>query len=221
MPKQTFLNLPEEKRARIIEAAAQEFAANGLENASTNRIVANSGIAKGSFYQYFEDKRDVFLYLMRVLEEEKLAFFSHRHPPSERMDTFSYFRWMIQTGMEFDSAYPHLAQAMSRVLFTEGLYYGPLFADLRQRGRAALTAMVEKAREAGELGPNVEVEMAVMVMETWSNVITNLLIEPLRQQADAMAWVRSPEVQNKIDQLFYVMEYGLRNTSAPAERTTA
>ncbi|NJN44256.1 MAG: TetR family transcriptional regulator, partial [Anaerolineae bacterium] len=43
MPKQTFLNLPEEKRTIIIDAAIDEFAQYGLENASTNRIVANSG----------------------------------------------------------------------------------------------------------------------------------------------------------------------------------
>ena len=53
MPKQTFLNLPEEKRNTIINIAIEEFAEYGLENASTNRIVAKSGISKGSFYQYF------------------------------------------------------------------------------------------------------------------------------------------------------------------------
>ena len=67
MPKQTFLNLPEEKRNTIITAAINEFAEYGLENASTNRIVANSGISKGSFYQYFEDKQDVFMYLLTVV----------------------------------------------------------------------------------------------------------------------------------------------------------
>ncbi|MBK7453960.1 MAG: TetR/AcrR family transcriptional regulator [Anaerolineales bacterium] len=60
MPKQTFLNLPEEKRNFIINAAADEFAEYGFEAASINRIVANSKISKGSFYQYFEDKADVF-----------------------------------------------------------------------------------------------------------------------------------------------------------------
>jgi AcrR family transcriptional regulator len=46
MPKQTFFNLPEEKREKIFSAAVDEFAEYGLDNASTNRIVKNSGIAK-------------------------------------------------------------------------------------------------------------------------------------------------------------------------------
>ena len=52
----TFLNLPEAKQARIIEAALAEFADKGYPQASLNVIVARSGIAKGSLYQYFTDK---------------------------------------------------------------------------------------------------------------------------------------------------------------------
>src|SRR5512147_284534 len=110
MPKPTFFNLPQEKRETIMNAAIEEFAEYGLENASTNRIVKNSGIAKGSFYQYFEDKEDVFRHLMAVLEGEKWAFFKGKHPPSNNLDTFAYFRWLIKAGMEFNSAYPHLTQ---------------------------------------------------------------------------------------------------------------
>ena len=51
MPRDTFLNLPDAKRKAITEAAVDEFAAYPYEQASINRIVANSGIAKGSFYQ--------------------------------------------------------------------------------------------------------------------------------------------------------------------------
>ena len=124
MPKQTFFNLPPEKREKIIHAAVDEFAENGLETASTNRIVEHSGISKGSFYQYFEDKQDVFMYLLKVLEQEKLQYFKDKHPPSTSLEPFAYFHWMIKTGMEFNSAYPRLVQAISRVMFGEGMYYG-------------------------------------------------------------------------------------------------
>jgi AcrR family transcriptional regulator len=75
MPKQTFFNLPEEKRQTIIDVAIEEFAENGFEAASINRIVANSGISKGSFYQYFEDKLDLFMHLVDILAQEKTNIF--------------------------------------------------------------------------------------------------------------------------------------------------
>jgi len=214
MPKQTFLNLPEEKRETIINAAVDEFAAYGLENASTNRIVKNSGIAKGSFYQYFEDKQDVFMYLLSVVEREKIEFFKGKHPPSNNMDTFQYFRWMVKTGIEFSSAYPRITQAMSRVVFGEGLYYGKTFAYIRERTVKALREMIEQAMERGEVDPSVDVDLAVMVMDTWSNVIITYMVNEGAKQKDMLEWVRSPKTQETIDKLLYVMEYGLRKTES-------
>src|SRR3972149_5860214 len=214
MPKQTFLNLPEEKRETIINAAVDEFAQYGLENASTNRIVENSGISKGSFYQYFEDKQDVFMYLLSVLEREKMGYYNGRHPPSSNMDTFEYFRWMIKTGMEFNSAYPRMTQAVSRVLLGEGLYYGKNFAHYRARTTQALSMMIKQAIERGEVDPSVDVELAVMIMETWSNAITTYVLNEGLKQKDVLKWMRARKTQETIDKLLYVMEYGLRKTES-------
>jgi AcrR family transcriptional regulator len=219
MPKQTFLNLPLEKRETIINAAVNEFAEYGLENASTNRIVRNSGIAKGSFYQYFEDKQDVFMYLLTVIEREKIEFFKGKHPPSHNMDTFQYFRWMIKTGLEFSSTYPRMTQAMSRVMFAEGLYFGKTFAYIRERTIKALRDMIEQAIQRGEVDPSVDVDLAVMVMDTWSNAIVTYTMNEGTKQKDMIEWIRSPKTQETIDKLLYVMEYGLRKTES--EFTTA
>ena len=217
MPKQTFLNLPEEKRNTIIHAAIEEFAEYGLENASTNRIVANSGISKGSFYQYFEDKQDVFMYLLTVLEHEKMEYFKGKHPPSTNMDTFGYFRWMIKTGMEFNTSHPMLTQAISRVMFGEGMYYGNTFADVRERTAQGLRAMIEQAVANGEVDPSVDVDLAVMIMETWSNTISSYILNEGMKQKDIMKWVRSAKTQERIDKMLYVMEYGLRKTESQFE----
>lgn len=217
MPKQTFLNLPDEKRDIIINVAIDEFLEFGLENASTNRIVANSGISKGSFYQYFEDKQDVFMYLLSILEAEKLAFLEDKRPPGMNMDTFDYFRWMIKTGMEFNSTRPRMTQAISRVLLGDGMYYGKNFADYRQKTIQALRMMIEQAIGRGEVDPSVDVELAVMVMETWSNAISTYILNEGLKQKDILTWVRSPETQETIDKLLYVMEYGLRKTESQFE----
>ena len=214
MPKQTFLNLPTEKRQQIVDAAVEEFAANGLENASTNRIVANSGISKGSFYQYFEDKQDVFDYLVSLLGEEKQAFFADKRPPDGNLDTFGYYRWIIKTGMEFNSANPRLVQAVSRVLLNEGVYYGKKFEKYRDQTTQGLKVMIEQAMQSGEVDPSIDVELAVMVMETWTNAISTYFLREGMQEDDVMAWVKSPETQEKIDKLLYVMEYGLRKTES-------
>ncbi len=214
MPKQTFLNLPNEKRDNIVNAAIEEFANYGLENGSTNRIVANSGISKGSFYQYFEDKQDVFMYLLNVIEQEKMEYFKDKRPTSNNMDTFEYFRWLVKIGMEFNSAYPRLAQAVSRVLLRDGLYYGKIFEEMREKSTKGVADLISQAIERGEVDPNIDMELAVMVMETWNNAISTYIMNEGMKQKDIMKWVRSPKTQEKIDKLLYVMEYGLRKTES-------
>ena len=64
MCRETFRRLPEEKRTRFLEAAWNEFNRVSIEEASINQIVQKAGVPRGSFYQYFADKGDLFTYLM-------------------------------------------------------------------------------------------------------------------------------------------------------------
>lgn len=64
MPTNTFFNLSEEKKSKIIDAAKKEFERVPIEQVSIKNIVENAEIARGSFYQYFENKEDLFEYIM-------------------------------------------------------------------------------------------------------------------------------------------------------------
>ena len=76
MPTDTFFKLPEEKRERIIKAAVDEFARVPFSEASINRIVKAAGIPRGSFYQYFSDKEDLFLLVLGRISQEKIDVFA-------------------------------------------------------------------------------------------------------------------------------------------------
>lgn len=58
-----FNKLDNEKQGRILNAAIQEFARKGFENASTNEIVKEAGISKGLLFHYFNNKKQLFLFL--------------------------------------------------------------------------------------------------------------------------------------------------------------
>lgn len=60
MPRPRFEKLSENRRERIMEAAAREFAAHGFHNASLNQILDGAEISKGAAYYYFDDKADLF-----------------------------------------------------------------------------------------------------------------------------------------------------------------
>lgn len=70
MPKQTFLSLPEDKQNTLIQSAKKEFSRVPLHEASIANIIKDAGIPRGSFYQYFEDKEDLYYYLLNQVAQE-------------------------------------------------------------------------------------------------------------------------------------------------------
>ncbi|GIM28865.1 AcrR family transcriptional regulator [Clostridium polyendosporum] len=62
MPKETFFNLNEEKQEKIMRTAISEFLNQGFEKGNIGDIAKNAGVSKGSMYQYFENKKELFLF---------------------------------------------------------------------------------------------------------------------------------------------------------------
>ena len=76
MPKDNFFKLDQEKRDRIINAAYDEFITykSNYKKASIKRIVKEADISIGSFYEYFDDKDDLFLFLINNIADKKQKY---------------------------------------------------------------------------------------------------------------------------------------------------
>ena len=110
MPKQTFTNLDHEKKTRFLNAAYKEFALNEYKSASVSNIVAVLGIAKGSLYQYFENKLDLYDYLIRTAADTKLSFLNEEIEKIEpQNDFFEVLKTLLFSGTLFDLKNPSLS----------------------------------------------------------------------------------------------------------------
>ncbi|MFB9908181.1 TetR/AcrR family transcriptional regulator [Allokutzneria oryzae] len=67
LPTDVWRNLPAAKRDRVLAAALDEFAAVGYSRGSLNVISREAGVAKGSLFQYFTDKLDLFATVAEVV----------------------------------------------------------------------------------------------------------------------------------------------------------
>ncbi len=76
MPSQTFFRLPDNKRERLLNASREEFMQVKFSDASINKIIANAEISRGSFYQYFTDKSDLFEYLLDEVKVRLQSLFN-------------------------------------------------------------------------------------------------------------------------------------------------
>lgn len=69
MPTNTFLNLPKEKQEIILEASNKEFKRVLLKDASINKIIKDASISRGSFYTYFKDINDLYIYTLSKYQD--------------------------------------------------------------------------------------------------------------------------------------------------------
>ena len=72
MPTKTFFNLPKEKQDNLIQASEKEFSRVLFNEASINQIIQDAKIPRGSFYMYFQDKEDLYFY---ILEKHMMEIF--------------------------------------------------------------------------------------------------------------------------------------------------
>ena len=100
MIKQTFLNLPEEKRSRIVKAIIEEFSEPSDDKISINRIVKRANISRGSFYQYFDDKVDLIEVLLKSFVDRVLQGLNEA-ALLDRGDVFEVFEQLFEIIVSF------------------------------------------------------------------------------------------------------------------------
>ena len=110
MPSKTFFNLPEQKRNRVIRQGLLEFSAQFYQKASLTLITEKAKIPKGSIYQYFENKKDLYAYLVSYSAQQKLQYLYN----IQGKDDFSlHLKELLIEGALYDIQNP----AISLILF--------------------------------------------------------------------------------------------------------
>src|SRR2546423_13719120 len=105
MPTETWWNLPSEKRERVTRAAMVEFGKRGFAAGSLNVIAGEADIAKGSLFQYFDDKLDMSTTIceagVEVIRDAALAGVD-----VENDEFFSALRRIVHNWLAFFRAHP-------------------------------------------------------------------------------------------------------------------
>ena len=78
-----------ETRARILDAALQEFSAHGLAGARTEQIASIAGVNKALLYYYFDSKENLYLASIEMISakirDRTMAVFLRESSPGERV----------------------------------------------------------------------------------------------------------------------------------------
>ncbi len=106
----------EQRKELILEAAARVFARNGFQRATMREIADEAGIATGTIYLYFDDKRDLLLSIAEQLVHlipRELP--SHATPDEER----SFIRCVLDEQLRVVEEYRPFFRAVVGEMWTD------------------------------------------------------------------------------------------------------
>lgn len=213
MPKQTFFNLPDEKREQIFQVALDEFAENDYDVASISRIVARAGIAKGSFYQYFADKEDLYGYLLGRLAQAKTEFLSLDRPDPQHIGIFAYLRWLVEMGTAFELTYPQLTRLGLRAIQSNSLPKA-FNTQTREATLAFYRRLVEVGQQQGDIAPDVDQGLAAVIFDAILNTAGRHILERVvgaegATSQDGRSFLEQPEVKELFARTVGILEHGM------------
>lgn len=162
-PRARFEKLPQEKRSAILDAATEEFAANGYEGSSLNRIIGAAGISKGAMYYYFDDKHDLFVTVIERYAHELWGQFSADWDDLEAIDDF----WGFLGNMS-ELAFNYAGEGRTALMLAKCFYELPRerwtegrIGVLYEQTRVRFTRLLKHGQKLGQIRSDLPGELLV------------------------------------------------------------
>lgn len=165
-----------EKKAAIIEAAAEVFAQRGISATSMDHVAAKLGWAKGTLYNYFPKRDDLIAAVFDwLIQAQAAAIEADETPPgqsaAEQISAYleGFLAMHTQLKQMFNLAMDLWAEAIAQPSKTR---LKKQFQDIYQLNIDLLTDILDKGRKSGELRDDFEPpKMASLLVGAWDGLL--------------------------------------------------
>ena len=156
MPKQTFFNLDDAKRGRLMAAAREEFASHEYAEAKLDRIAAAAGVPKGSLYQYFEGKEDFYVHTVQTALDEAWEFFLAWIGRKRPRDCFALIEASLLNMLALKEQMPQHAALYARVVFSQDAHaFKRLYPKYLEHSEEFYSRVIPWGIESGDIDPDL------------------------------------------------------------------
>ncbi len=208
--RDTFNKLDETKKARILDAAVEEFSRHGFRQASVNRMVDSIGIAKGSLFQYFGSKEGLFTVIFNYAVE--LVRQSLRQVKKQTCDEdfFERIKESLLAGIRFIERHPRVYRIYLKMIFQEDF---PLRAEFLQQvhlfSAEYLRPVVEAGIERGDLRADTDIEMTLFMLDALMDRFLQAYCVPFLDAGASIYQAPAGELEQKVDEFIKLLRYGM------------
>ena len=166
MPTVTWSRLGGERRSAVVAAAETEFAAHGFSGSSLNVIARRARVAKGSLFQYFADKRDLYAYITEVGSQRVRSFTEDQiRALDATRPFFDFLTDLLDVWVEYFAEHPReraLHAAASFEVDTDARV--SVRAVIHRHYLEVLRPLVHDARVRGDLRPDADTDTLLSLL---------------------------------------------------------
>ncbi len=210
IPTKVFINLTEDKKRRILDAAVREFSKHGFHRASINRLVKNLGIAKGSIFQYFGSKEGLFKVTFEYcIEQVKKSLRKIKHQ-SNGVSFFDKIKNTVFAGIEFAKSHPEAYQLYLKMVFQEDFPFREMYIkQIHIFSADYLRDLVVEGIERGELKKDLNIDATVFFLDSLlDRFVQAYVVEFLDAGAEIHA-ASNKKISSYVDELINLLKTGL------------
>jgi AcrR family transcriptional regulator len=181
MPKVVDEQMREATRRRIIHEAAGEFARLGFDQANINTIAELAGIGKGTIYLYFENKRELFLAMLRHIAQAHIASIRAALAPEGSLQhrlerLFCAFVHLAEQESDNFNVYMSALYGVNRAFQTEA-------TKLLRDYVAIISLLLEQSQARGEISCQDIEATALMVLSLTESYVLSARVLGSSEQA--------------------------------------
>ncbi len=152
------------RRQHILDCAKQVFAEKGYYEAYVEDVIKVAHIGKGTIYEYFRNKEDLFLSLLiRSLEEWKQAV-SISNQEIKTMDPISYFRHRIKRTIQFLNDDRLLTSIILKTGFGFNPHIQKLIGEFEKNLRKHILYDLRLAKRLGILQEDIDLQVTTSIL---------------------------------------------------------
>ncbi|WP_307967294.1 TetR/AcrR family transcriptional regulator [Sinomonas sp. ASV322] len=181
-----------------MEAAEAEFAARGFSGGSLNTIGREAGVSKGSLFQYFTDKADLYAYLAELASMRIRAAMEAEIARLEwEDDFFGSLDALLAAWVRYFFDHPRdRALTAAANLEADPNATAAVRATVNRHYLAVIRPLLEKAAASGKLIPGSDVEVLLALLLV---LLPHLAIAPHTPGMDPVLGMTGTSVERAAD----------------------
>ncbi|OBJ05782.1 TetR family transcriptional regulator [Mycobacterium alsense] len=221
MPTVTWARVDPARRAAVIEAAEAEFGAHGFSSGSLNVIARRAGVAKGSLFQYFADKRDLYAFIADIGSQRVRAYMEDliiRLDPTRPF--FDHLTDLLDGWVAYYAEHPHeraLHAAATLEVDTEARV--SVRNVIHRHYLEVLRPLVHAAQTRGDLRPDADTDVLLSLLLM---IFPHLALAPYMRGLDPILGLDEPTPEQPalaVRRLVAVLKAAFSKAPQPAEPT--